>query len=185
MDELGARVDPGGRLWVAGCRAPEQTAQPQPNSFNSGRGVRRIRDDRREGAARGPHSCRAGGGDTTGAGAVLEPRAPVDMEKVRQVLKAQRVPGLALKDATDEDLAHLKGLTALQAARPVVYAGDGRRAGVSGGAERVAAPEPWRNAGDGRGSGASVGLAGLQYLNLEGTRVTGSGAGAPERADGA
>jgi hypothetical protein len=44
----------------------------------------------------------------------VEPLPPVDMEQVRQEVEAQRIPGLRLRDATDEDLEHLKGLRGLQ-----------------------------------------------------------------------
>jgi len=45
----------------------------------------------------------------------VKPRRPVDMEKVRQDLEAQGTPGLDLVGtATDADLEHLKGLTALR-----------------------------------------------------------------------
>jgi len=36
------------------------------------------------------------------------------MEKVLQEVKAQGIPGLTLHDATDADVEHLRGLTALQ-----------------------------------------------------------------------
>ena len=44
----------------------------------------------------------------------VEPLPPVDMEKVWEEVQAQGIPGLKLDDATDADLEHLKGLTALQ-----------------------------------------------------------------------
>ena len=44
----------------------------------------------------------------------VEPKASVGMEAVRQEVEAQRIPGLRLRDATDADLEHLKGLTGLR-----------------------------------------------------------------------
>ena len=44
----------------------------------------------------------------------VEPRPPVDMEKVRQEVEAQGIPALRLTHAADADLEHLKGLTGLQ-----------------------------------------------------------------------
>ncbi|HDZ22257.1 hypothetical protein LCGC14_0274960 [marine sediment metagenome] len=42
------------------------------------------------------------------------PRGRVDMTKLRRELRSQRIPGLWLSRATDDDLAHLKGLKHLQ-----------------------------------------------------------------------
>ena len=58
-------------------------------------------------------TVRGGAGRTTKWWHV-QPQYPADMEKVRQEVEAQRIPGLGLRDATDADLEHLKGLTALQ-----------------------------------------------------------------------
>jgi hypothetical protein len=44
----------------------------------------------------------------------VESQPPVDIEKVRQEVEAQGIPGLKLRDATDADLEHLRGLTALR-----------------------------------------------------------------------
>jgi len=82
----------------------------------------------------------------------VEPLRPVDMEKVRQEGEAHGVPGLKLRDATDADLEHLKGLTALRQ----LDLGWGTRV-TDAGLEHL------------------KGLTGLQYLSLSGTQVTDAG----------
>jgi RNA polymerase sigma factor (sigma-70 family) len=81
----------------------------------------------------------------------VEPQPPVDMEKVRQEVEVQRIPGLKLTDATDADLRRLKGLTAL------------RLLDLQGTQVTDVGLEHMK------------GLAALQWLELRGTQVTDAG----------
>ena len=136
-------------LWAAGCDTPLGIAKPA-KSFNSS-------------VAFDVYTVTGARGNLVGSTPAqralalpdcdwsVTPRAPVDMDKVRQEVQFQEIPGLALRDSTDADLAHLKGLTALQR-RDLSYT-------------RVTDA----------GLVNLKGMSGLQCLNLEGTKVTDAG----------
>jgi Leucine-rich repeat (LRR) protein len=99
------------------------------------------------------------------------PLPPVDMEKVRQEVEAQGIPGLELRDATDADLEHLKGLTQLDYLElpwKVTDAGLEHLQGLSG--------LQHLDLGETQVTDAGLehlkGLTALQELNLGGTQVT-------------
>jgi hypothetical protein len=136
-------------LWAAGWSKAEENGQPK--AFNSG-----VAFDVCAVVGKEPQLI----GSTPSERAVtippcrwwyVEPLPPVDMEKVRQEVEAQGIPGLILRDATDADLEHLKGLTGLQ----VLVLSDTQV--TDAGLEHL------------------KGLTGLQYLHLWGMRVTDAG----------
>ena len=82
---------------------------------------------------------------------LVEPIEPMDMNRIQQEVQANGIPGLRLPIATDDDLAHLQGLTGLRR----LYLSQTRV--TDAGLEHL------------------KGLTGLQWLNLEGTKVTDAG----------
>ena len=104
----------------------------------------------------------------------VEPRRPVDMEKVRQEVEAQGIPGLRLTWCTDAELEHLKGLTALRqlylSYTQVTDAGLEHLKGLTQ-LQYLDVPSNVTDAG----LEHLKGLTALQYLNLAATRVTDAG----------
>ena len=99
-------------LWAAGSSKAEEEAQPK--AFNSAVAFRvyAVIGEEHQLVGRTPSErpltippCQWW---------YVEPERPVDMEKVRQEVEAQRIPGLKLRDVTDAGLEHLKALTALR-----------------------------------------------------------------------
>jgi len=129
----------------------------------------------------------------------VKPLRPVDMEKVRQEMEAQRIPGLELDDITDADLEHLKGMPWLQylefSSTEITGAGLDNLKGLTGltclklwdpkltdtDMERLGALTSLRELDIGGTSLTDGGLAhlegltGLQGLDLGGTQVTDAG----------
>jgi len=105
----------------------------------------------------------------------IDPQRPVDLEKVRQEVEAQGVPGLKLSDATDADLEHLKGLTALQWLNvwgtQVTDAGLEQLKGLTG----LQYLHLWATKTTDAGLEHVKGLTALQSLNLSRTQVTDAG----------
>jgi hypothetical protein len=105
-------LDLAAALWAAGSSKAEEKAQPR--AFNSAVAFDVY-------AVIGEQDQLVGSTPSALALTIppcrwwyVEPRRPVDMEKVRQEVEAQGIPGLKLWRATAADLEHLKGLTALQ-----------------------------------------------------------------------
>jgi hypothetical protein len=105
----------------------------------------------------------------------VEPRDPVDMQKVRQEVEARKIPGLRLREASDDDLAHLKGLTGLQTlylgGTKVTDAGLVHLKGLTG----LQTLDLWGTGVTDAGLAHLKGLTRLQSLNLEGTEVKDAG----------
>jgi len=136
-------------LWAAGSSKAEEKAQPK--AFNSAVafGVCAVigEEDQHVGITPSERPltippCRWW---------YVKPLPPVDMGKVREEVEAQGIPGLKLRDATDADLEHLKGLTGLQ------HLSLGGTQVTDAGLEHL------------------KGLTALQELNLAGTHVTDAG----------
>ena len=160
-------------LWAAGWSKAEENGQPK--AFNSG-----VAFDVCAVVGKEPQLI----GSTPSERAVtippcrwwyVEPLPPVDMEKVRQEVEAQGIPGLILRDATDADLEHLKGLTGLQVL--VLFGTQVTDTGL----EHLKALTRLQVLvlSDTQVTDAGLehlkGLTGLQYLHLWGMRVTDAG----------
>jgi len=103
------------------------------------------------------------------------PLPPVDMEKVRQEVQAQGIPGLELRHASDAMLEHLKGLTGLQhldlLGTQVTDAGLEHLKGLVALQQLYLADTQVTDAG----LEHLKGLTALQHLDLLGTQVTDAG----------
>ncbi len=159
-------------LWAAGAHAAEEG---QPKTFNSqvAFGVYAVTGDRRESVGRTPSEAPLTVPPCDYL--LIEPHYPVDMEKVRQEIVAQGIPGLKLSAATDADLEHLKGLAALQeldlAGTQVTDAGLEHLKGLTA-LQRL-------NLRHTKVTDAGLahlgGLTALQVLDLAGTHIIGAG----------
>jgi len=162
-----------GALWAAGSSKAEEKASP--TSFNS-----HMAFDVYTLVGEGRHFVGSTPSErplTIPAGKwwYVEPRHTVDMEKVRQEVEAQRIPGLRLGDATDADLEHLKGLKELHLlyliGGKVTDAGLEHLKGLTG-LQRL--DLLWTKTTD-AGLEHLRALTKLQYLNLYATQVTDAG----------
>jgi RNA polymerase sigma factor (sigma-70 family) len=168
---------------VAAPAAAPQAPKPeaaQPTTFNSQVAFRVCIWVGREGELLWIGETPSGRPLTIPPGAewYVEPRRPVDMEKVRQELETQKIPGLMLVDATDGDLEYLKGLTSLQWLRPafglppqITDAGLEHLEGLTGLRKLDLAWAPITDAG----LEHLKGLTALEWLQLGWTQVTDAG----------
>ncbi|HDZ20913.1 MAG TPA: hypothetical protein ENH78_06435, partial [Phycisphaerae bacterium] len=105
----------------------------------------------------------------------VKPRGRADMDKLSQEVLSKRIPGLELSNATDDDLAHLKGLTGLRmlnlSETTITDVGLAHLKGLTG-LQRLSLDDTHITD---TGLAHLKGMTGLRALNLWGTNITDAG----------